>query len=301
MSSRRAVLVGRRHTSTTTGIFSRPLPTWGAGESPARSMSIAVRVARRTKCRDPRSQTVRNVARARNCAGQSIRAVRNRALAGRGGGPPGGAPAITRDATTPHAHVDHTDALSHPGEVSIAPARSFPYVAARRLSPEPGTLPSTSAWCVLSPSPVSTPSLDVTRPNPRSPLALSKQIRRRRANPTRQHPHTRATLTASRARGFWTSGSRDSDRPQRPARHPPVSRDPHPTDPTDPTDPFDPNARNLPSPSVHRDDPHPDPLDRDRAEPKTGWTVSSVPARCLRDARAPRRRTPRRTSAHRDG
>ena len=218
----------------------------------------------------------KNVARARNCAGQSIRAVRNRALAGRGEGPRGVRPPSRAMRRLP-TRTSTTRMRCHTPARSPSPRpRSFPYVAARRSSPEPGTLPSTSAWCVLSPSPVSTPSLDVTRPNPRSPLALSKQIRRRRANPTRQHPHTRATLTASRARGFWTSGSRDSDRPQRPARHPPVSRDPHPTDPTDPTDPFDPNARNLPSPSVHRDDPHPDPLDRDRAD-ETGWTVSSVP------------------------
>ena len=240
-------------------------------------MSIAVRVARRTNAatRDhKRSQKRRSRTKLRGAVhkgGQKSRARWSRGRAPRGVRPPSRAMRRLPTRTSTTRMRCHTPARSP----SPRP-RSFPYVAARRLSPEPGTLPSTSAWCVLSPSPVSTPSLDVTRPNPRSPLALSKQIRRRRANPTRQHPHTRATLTASRARGFWTSGSRDSDRPQRPARHPPVSRDPHPTDPADPTDPFDPNARNLPSPSVHRDDPHPDPLDRDRAD-ETGWTVSSVP------------------------
>ena len=203
--------------------------------------------------------------------GQKSRARWSRGRAPRGVRPPSRAMRRLPTLTSTTRMRCHTPARSP----SPRP-RPFPYVAARRLSPEPGTLPSTSAWCVLSPSPVSTPSLDVTRPNPRSPLALSKQIRRRRANPTLRRPHTRATLIASRARGFWTSGSRDSDRPQRPARHPPVSRDPHPTDPTDPTDPFDPNVRNLPSPSVHRDDPHPDPLDRVRAD-ETGWTVSRVP------------------------
>lgn len=119
-SSRRAVLVGRRHTSTTTGIFSRPPPTWGAGELPARSMSIAVGVARRTEC--PRSQTVAKTSAAHETQRGTIPGrsefARSRVA---GEGPPRSAPAITRDSTPPRAHVDHTDALTHPGEVPAAP------------------------------------------------------------------------------------------------------------------------------------------------------------------------------------
>ena len=118
-SSRRAVLVGRRHTSTTTGIFSRPPPTWGAEGT--REVHVH-RGGRRAEDEMPTRNHKRSQKRqprwfVRGAVHPGGQFARSR-VAGR---PPRSAPAVTRDSTPPRAHVDHTDALTHPGEVSAAP------------------------------------------------------------------------------------------------------------------------------------------------------------------------------------
>ena len=237
-----------------------PAPDLGAGESSARSMSIAVRVARRTQPR-PAITNGRNLRRSRTklrgavhlggqkkcslVAGRVLRGARHHRAMRR----------------LPRSRRPHGCVVT-PRRVSMPRPRPFPHVAARRLSPEPGTLPSTSAWCPLAVSRLDAFSgRHLTKPA----LATcpSKQIRRRRANPTRQHPHTRATLTASRARGFG-----------RAARETPTARkgprDIHPfpatrTRPTRPTHRSIRPERSKPSfPERSPGRPHPDPRPRPR-------------------------------------